>query len=354
MGKYKYIQAPKPEFYDLSADPGEQHNLYPTQGTAASAYAKRIKDMRARFPTKPAKPAGSASPEVIASLRSLGYLSGGQPSLGSLTSGPDPKDYITDYSKYRHALTLATAGSLRESNAQLEAILAQHPDLREVRNMLALNQQRMGQHEAAAKNFRQVLQSDPQNAAAHLNLATSFSRLDRMEEALKEDQAAIAIASQSGGALEHVLIPAKEMLGAIRIRNAEYDKARDEYMSLLKLAPANYEAHYNLAWLDSREGHAEEALRHLQAAVKSDPDSAGAHNALGSIYLQRRDLEDAGKEFAEAARLDPKLIFAHYNLGLVLQLQGSKQASADEFRAALKIDPNFRPAQKALAQLGLN
>jgi Flp pilus assembly protein TadD len=123
---------------------------------------------------------------------------------------------------------------------------------------------------------------------------------------------------------------------------------------LLTLAPGNYEAHYNLAWLDSRDGHAEEAVRHLQAALQSDPKSSGAHNALGSIYLQRKDLEGAGKEFTEAARLDPQFVFAHYNLGLVLQLQGAKDRSAAEFRKALQIDPRFEPARAALARMGLN
>jgi choline-sulfatase len=354
LGKYKYIQAPKPEFYDLSADAVERNNLYATQEAEARAYAKHLKALRARFQPNQTKPSNPVPPDVIARLRSLGYLGGSTPASGSIESGPDPKDRIADYSKYRRALTLATAGSLRESNALLEGILSEHPDLADVRNMLALNQQRLGDQEAAAKNLHDVVQRDPLNAAAHLNLATSYSRLNRLDEALKELEAAIAIASNAGSALEHVTIPAREMLGAIRIRKAEYEQARAEYTSLLALAPGNYEAHYNLAWLDSREGHSEEALGHLQAAVQSDPKSSAAHNALGSIYLQRKDLERAGREFSEAARLDPQFVFAHYNLGLVLELQGAKDRSAAEFREALKIDPRFQPARAALTRMGMN
>ena len=270
--------------------------------------------LRARFASKSPSAANAVSSETVARLRSLGYLAGSAASSASLTHGPDPKDRINDYSKYRHALTLATAGSLRESNTLLESILSNDPGLLEVRNMLGLNFQRLGEHDVAVKNFREVVEKDPANAAAHLDLATSYSRLNRLNEALREAQAAIAAASDAGSASEHIVIPAKEMVAAIRVHNAEYDQARAEYTSLLAIAPNDYEAHYNLAWLDSREGHTSEAFVHLQAAVKSNPASATAHNALGSIYLQRKDLEPAGKEFAEAARLDPKFAFARITI----------------------------------------
>jgi tetratricopeptide (TPR) repeat protein len=354
VGKYKYIQAPKPEFYDLTADPEERHNLYSAQIPAASDYRRQLNTLRARYAPKSAPTANPATAETVARLRSLGYLAGTSANSGSLTTGPDPKDRIADYSKYRHALTLATAGSLHESNTLLEGILSDDPGLLEVRNMLGLNYQHLGEHDAAAKNFREVVEKDPLNAGAHLNLATSYSRLNRLNEALREAQAAIAAASGAGSASEHIMIPAKEMVGAIRVNNAEYDQARAEYTGLLTIAPADYEAHYNLAWLDSREGHTAEAFVHLQAAVKSNPASSLAHNALGSIYLQRKELEHAGEEFGEAVRLDPRFVFARYNLGLVLQLQGAKDAAAEQFREALKVDPQFQPARAALTRMGLN
>src|SRR5262249_55744918 len=40
-GKYKYIQAPKPELFDLAADPSEQHNVYSTQTQVAADCRKR-------------------------------------------------------------------------------------------------------------------------------------------------------------------------------------------------------------------------------------------------------------------------------------------------------------------------
>ena len=42
MGTYKYIDAPKPELYDLSIDPGELHNLYAQQRAKATVFGERI------------------------------------------------------------------------------------------------------------------------------------------------------------------------------------------------------------------------------------------------------------------------------------------------------------------------
>jgi choline-sulfatase len=354
LGNYKYIQAPKPEVYDLVADPGEQHNIYADQQALASECRKRLNAVRARFQSQQKRTSRPPSADVIDRLRSLGYLAGNTSSLNSLESGPDPKDLLSDYATYRRAITLASIGRMRESNTLLESVLAQHPGLQEVRGMLGLNEQRLGENEQAVQAFHQILERNPLNAPAHLNLATSYSRLNQFDNAIKELEAAIATAANSGPALGHVSISAREMLGAIWLQKKEYGKARDQYTDLLRIAPGDYEAHYNLAWLASRDGRLDESVRHLQAAIQSDPQSAVAHNALGSIYLQQKNLDRASAEFKDAIRLDPKLAFAHYNLGLVLGNKGDRDGAAEQFREALKADPQFRAARDALQRLGQN
>src|SRR5581483_892528 len=51
QGHYKYIDAPKPEFFDLAEDPQETNNLYNTKASVASAYRERIKQLRAPYHT---------------------------------------------------------------------------------------------------------------------------------------------------------------------------------------------------------------------------------------------------------------------------------------------------------------
>ncbi|HWB96902.1 MAG TPA: tetratricopeptide repeat protein, partial [Bryobacteraceae bacterium] len=352
VGTYKYIQAPKPELYDLAKDPGEARNLVVAQPDLARTYHKRLNVLRARYAARKAAPA-PVSPQVAQSLRSLGYLAGPSGTAVSEDKGPDPKDRIADYADYRRAITLESLGQLSKSNELLEGVLARQPDQAEVRSLLALNLQRLGNHTAAVKNFRQVLEKNPMNASAHFSLAISCAKLNQLDEVVQDLQVALHLTSQAGRAQDLVAIPAEEALGGLWIRKNEWEKARAQFTHLLTIAPENYEAHYNLAWLAGRAGRLDEAIGHLRKAIQADPKNAAAHNALGSIYLQQKNWELAGAEFRTAVRLDPKLGFAHYNLGLVLGQQGDRQGAAQAFREALKADPQLEPARAALSRMGL-
>lgn len=351
LGRYKYIEAPQPELYDLAQDPGELHNLYSEQQAMALDYRQRLSSLRSRFHSQQQARSKPPSPEVIARLRSLGYLAGSSPRPVTPEAGPDPKDRIVEYGNYRRAIGLALSGQLKQSNALLERVVAKDPDLLDVRNVLGSNQQKLGQHAEAVKTYRQVLEKDPLNVLAHFNLGVSYSKLNRLDDAIKELQAALAAASTSGRALEQVTAPAEELLGTIWLQRKDYERARLHFEQLLKIAPSSFVAHYNLAWLATREERLDEGVRHLHAALQADPQNAAAHNALGGLYLRQGDLDEAKARFSEAIRLEPKLAWAHYNLGLVLSQKGSRDAAARQFRQALAVEPRFRPARDALKYL---
>src|SRR5262249_13612897 len=122
--KYKYIDAPKPELYDLGTDPAEEQNLYPGQRELAKTYQNRLNALRSRFQRLQLAGEKAPSAEVVTRLRSLGYLAGSPASSRSLKSGPDPKDALPEYAEYRRAVTLLSVGRIRESSAALESLLA--------------------------------------------------------------------------------------------------------------------------------------------------------------------------------------------------------------------------------------
>jgi len=338
-GRYKYIDAPKPELYDVSSDPDELRNLYGTEQPRAAAMRHRLMALiSSESVARPATP----SPDTVAALRSLGYLSGST-AASRLASRIDPKDRIGDFELYGHGLSLASAGRLTESNSLLLSLAEKLPDVVDIRISLGLNQQQSGHYAEAAQEFQRALERAPLNSQAHFDLALSQFRLHRSDEAIKELQAALAI--------EPWYTRAEELLSDIYLDKKDYAQARARLDHLLSVDPASYTAHYNLGVLAAMNRNWSEAQQELLSALHTDPASAEAHNTLGSVYLQSGDLEKSRRELEEAIRLQPEFAWAHYNLALVSRKQQKIDEATRELREALKADPQFQPARAELDRI---
>ncbi|PYT19827.1 MAG: sulfatase [Acidobacteria bacterium] len=134
VGKYKYIDAPKPELYDLSADSAEQCNLYAARTSLGTALRQKLRALSAAGKLAQEQPAVNS--EALAALRSLGYLGAG--SSESAVSGNDPKDRLADFEAHNRAIILASSGKLAESNAMLEKLIQKLPDVPELRISLGI------------------------------------------------------------------------------------------------------------------------------------------------------------------------------------------------------------------------
>lgn len=351
VGHYKYIEASKPELYDLRADPQELQNVYNSQRAMGRTLHNELLSFAARFPSKNARAPSTLSPEASEQLRALGYMPGRNNTDSRSMTGVDPKDRIIQYEQTHRAITMAYSGNLNGSVSLLESVLTGTPNLPETRNILGIFQQKLGRHEEAAQNFRIVLRKDPLNALAHYNLAVSYFNLNQPQNAIKEIDAMRALASVSGRALDQVMIPAEELLGTIWLQQKDYSRARAQFEHLLTFAPIDFVAQYNLGWMAGLEGNISDGIQHLKIAVQEQPDNADAHSALGRLYLRQGVLADARTQFAEAVRLSPDSAAAHYNLGLTLAGLNNTRDAAAEFRRALQNDPGFTRAREALERL---
>jgi tetratricopeptide (TPR) repeat protein len=349
LGRHKFVDAPKPELYDVVQDPHELRNIYENRKAVAAPLQQRLVAIR-RTSAQPALAQKPLAPDAIQKLRSLGYLAWGN-RASTLETGADPKDKIADYEKSRQAIVLTLSNRLPEALAMFENVLSRNPDFLDARNIMGLTQQKLGKHEDAIQTFRKVLEKDPANLAAHYNIGLSYTELRQLDPAVKELEVAVAIASSSGHAADQTTGPAEELLGRISLERKDYQGAKTHFDRLLQVAPGNFTAHYNLGWLATLQGNSQEGLRHLQAAIQADPESPLAHNALGNLFLRLGDLDRANGEFQQAVRLNPKDAWGHYNLGVVFAKKNDRALAAAEFQKALDSDPNFAAAGEALKRL---
>jgi choline-sulfatase len=342
QGHYKYIDAPRPEFYDLAQDPGESKNLYADKESLASAYRERLHQLRQLYKPRSGATAGTLSPEVIERLHALGYLTGAGPLPNSPPSAVDPKDRIADYEEYGRAIYQASQGQLEEANTVLEAILARDPDLSDVRLALGLNEQRMGRDTEAVDQFRIVVAAQPASSIAHLDAGLSYFNLRQYEKAERELNAALAI---SPGYAKAEIFLARTLA-----QRGEYDQSAAEFNHVLEETPDSYDAHDGLGMLAAMRGDWNESEKQLRAALAIGPPTAETHNTLGNVYLRKGEMTVARGEFEEAVRLKPNYAAAHYNLGVTLVALKDLDGARSEFEKALSADPNYLPARDALTR----
>ena len=95
-GRFKLIDAPRPELYDLERDPYEEHNLYARRAGLARAMQNRLavlsgSDWQAHRVTS----GETIAPDILARLSALGYMTGSPPADAAPRSLlPDPKDFM--------------------------------------------------------------------------------------------------------------------------------------------------------------------------------------------------------------------------------------------------------------------
>jgi arylsulfatase A-like enzyme/Flp pilus assembly protein TadD len=346
-GRFKYIQAPRPELYDLESDPSERTNLLerePRRAEAMRAALVRFIDLE-RAQAKEA-PAQAASTELIEKLGALGYVGGGGAAT-TRTPGADPKDKIEEFrivnSLIREALLAFHAGDHAESARKLRTVLARGVASFEVHYYLARALLASGRASEAAPHFRAAVERQPSHAAAWEGLADCRARLRDVKgaiAALREGQKALP--TDSGLRYREA-----------RILKASGDPldARLAYESALSLAPKDARIHVELGELLRDTGEPEAAIRHLQAGVELMPSVASYRNSLGMLLGAEGRAADAESAFREAVRLDAANHRYAYNLGLILQRQGRVAEARPYFEQSLRLDPSFAPARERIAEI---
>jgi Tfp pilus assembly protein PilF len=82
--------------------------------------------------------------------------------------------------------------------------------------------------------------------------------------------------------------------------------------------------------------------------VAKSPQSSRAHINLGRAYSKERRMNEAIAHLDEALRLAPRSVEAHFNLGQIAASLGRRDEAVERYEAALRIHPDYTPAQKNL------
>ena len=192
--RYKYIEAPRAELYDLQMDPQERINIAAANAEEASALRNEMAKLLARYARRGPAVAAPNTTETEKLLASLGYLGHGPRRQEVAGSGPDPKDRVAEYQLYEKAINTKTDGHLDAAVVLLRQVLRE-----DARNLLArrdLGVCYLDLHDfaKARASFEDLVTSAPGDYPTQLGLGIADKHLGLVEEARKHLQAACRLA----------------------------------------------------------------------------------------------------------------------------------------------------------------
>ncbi len=187
----KYVRAPRPEYYDLAADPGEDCDLlagkgseHPAPAAGAGALAAFLARRLAAQPdAREAARTFRPDPEVARQLEALGYLSGGAGGAPPAPEAlPDPKDMLPLLDDLVAGRRMLASGHPEQAAEKAKRLVRRAPRDRAALQLLAEGYALQGRNESAERVLRQSLEVGPTVGASVL-LAQVVMQRRRFEEA---------------------------------------------------------------------------------------------------------------------------------------------------------------------------
>lgn len=250
--------------------------------------------------------------------------------------------------------------------------LAQKPDLEAAWKLIA-----QGHRDQAVALLRNLLQTDPRNAGAHLLLGSILMEAGDRPDSLAQLQEAVRLLPKSAEAhnalgeayntfadpsaarpeferaveIDPKHAQAQANLGDVLVQLHQPQLAAPHLDQAIRLFGSQSDAAYSLylrARIDADEHDEAKALPRLERAVALKPDLGAAWSDLGAVRKALSDDTGALSALRRAVALLPDDAVAQYRLGAQLLEKDAAHEAVEHLDAAVRIDPQNQSALNAL------
>src|ERR1051325_47818 len=194
-------------------------------------------------------------------------------------------------------------------------------------------------YEAAVAAFKQAVEKDPKDYAAHFHLALSYSLIKSDSDAAVEYHKTLE--------LKPHLYEAELNLGIILVRNKQFQDATEPLADAAGQKPGEFRPRYCEGEALLGAGQFDKAVSAFEAAAGLDGKSAAAQLGWAKALAAQRKLSDAAPHFEKAAELDPK----YRDALLELAAEYEKAGQPNEAVAIYKQFPENPAAQERMGEL---
>jgi tetratricopeptide (TPR) repeat protein len=337
--RFKLIDAPRPELYDLAHDPGETRNRFEDE----PAIAGRLRAELARLTAGADETSrvGRVDDEAVEKLRALGYLGAGSEVARSTRDEKekDPKDLIVVFNRLRQAEREVRQRKFSEALPILHAVVAEEPRNAFAHMLLGSAHMGMRQYALAVQPLRTYLALVPSSSQAHQWMAVCYTNLGDRKSALREAGSALA--------LDPHLVDAHLLRAGILSALGRRAEAVQELRAAVTTDPEKPPLRMSLAEVLSDAGLPAESEAEYRAILRQEPAFAPALAGLGAVLLRRGALQEASDAFRRALEVDPRQDEARFNLAQVLERQGRPQEARAEYERLARDSDTPAPVRDA-------
>jgi len=249
----------------------------------------------------------------------------------------------------------------------LSAQLVSHPEDAPARAMLGMAYVAQDKYKDAAKTFEPLGKKGMQDGATGYAWAMALTRLGELprasevlEEFQKEERPKdmellvgqlwleIADYAKAVATFHHVLqedasFPkAHYFAGQACLRWEHWEDAAKEFQAELELTPGDGEAKFNLGFVDLQLARRAEAEKLFQEVIAEHPEYSSAQYEYGKILLERGETQNAIAHLEAAVRLSPQTDYVHYQLQAAYRKEGRIAEADRELQIYKKIKAQKR------------
>jgi tetratricopeptide (TPR) repeat protein len=192
----------------------------------------------------------------------------------------------------------------------------------------------------AYRQYKNILQQDPNNADALHYLGLIAQQSNRPEEAISLIKASIAADGFDPSAYNH--------LAQIYHSSGMERQAMEMFEAAVRTDPFHVDSLNNLANMLRNCGKADDAIDLYRRALKQAPNATHVLFNLARVLKDKRAFEEAIDQLKKGIKIDKNYYRLHHDLALCYEEQGRFQDAARHYQEVLRIKPDH---YKALANM---
>lgn len=325
--RWKYVQAPRPELYDLEKDPEEKTNLFGTAAGRAADMKRKLEQalLRSAPGDRPETGPAGPSPGDLEKLKSLGYVNFAPARPGA--SLPDPKDKTALLRLIQQAQAFELEGRLAEAETAYRGVLEEVPDSPAGYVNLAIAQALQKKFDGALETLNRGLARLPDSEILQVRLGHTFlvagrggQAFEAMAKVLKSNPRNVDALSVCAGLLD---------------ASGRKDEARGYYERALAVEPESRFLRMSYAANLGSTGRLREAAGVYEKLIEEFPGEQAFYQYAGIArsYLGEYDAAISLLRQALAIRPTPE---GYFNLALAYDKSGRPAEAAEYFRLYLE------------------